>query len=68
MLSAARDVVVCRGIRRGQPSLEVVKDSLPYNNLSASTCSCDRVMAVRTIAGAQIVCDLLHNDFGFLRV
>ena len=33
MLSAARDVVICRGIRRGQPFLELVKDSLPYNNL-----------------------------------
>ena len=31
VLRVARDVVICRGIRRGQPSLEVLNDPLPYN-------------------------------------
>ena len=33
MLSAARGVVICRGVRRGQPSLEVLEDPLPYRYL-----------------------------------
>ena len=33
VLRSARDVVICRGVRRGEPSLEVLNDPLPYNHL-----------------------------------
>ena len=33
VLRAARDVVICRGIGRGQPPLEFLEDPVPYNRL-----------------------------------